>query len=164
MMQTSLADSGVRLADGPTTILPLAVHRGSSLTTAEAAENTAAVHKAWRLHYVNVRRSLYHGFFQGWDLHPAQLPVRYAAIYAFFLEGLDEASERMRNFVDMAAQATHVRGVFDDAATGQGLLNSFLMARACGAITEEEMPGLTGLTLDELRTGSFPEIMRLRSA
>ena len=25
------------------------------------------------------------GFYQGWDLHPAQLPTRYAAVYSFFL-------------------------------------------------------------------------------
>ena len=77
------------------------------------------------------------GFYQGWDLHPAQLPTRYAAVYAF-LESLDAASERLRNFVEKAAKATLVGDVFDDAATGQGLLNYFLRATNCGALTEEE--------------------------
>ena len=79
------------------------------------------MHAAWRLHADDIRHSLVNGFYQGWDLHPAQLPTRYAAIYAFFLDGLAPASERLRNFVEKAAQATLVGDVFDDAATGQGL-------------------------------------------
>ncbi len=77
-------------------------------------------------------------FYQGWDLHPAQLPTRYAAVYAFFPRSLDAASERLSNFVEKAAKATLVGDVFDDAATGQGLLNYFLRAINCGAITEDE--------------------------
>ena len=77
-----------------------------------------------------MRHSLRQGFYQGWDLHPAQLPTRYAAVYAFFLEGLEPARARLRNFVDKAAQATLVGDVFDDAATGQGLLNYFLRGLA----------------------------------
>jgi len=98
------------------------------------------------------QHSLVGGFYQGWDLHPAQLPTRYAAVYAFFLESLDAASERLRNFVEKAAKATLVGDVFDDAATGQGLLNYFLRAINCGAITKEEALGLSGLTLAELQT------------
>ena len=113
------------------------------------------MHRAWRLHSEHIRHSLVTGFYQGWDLHPAQLPTRYAAVYAFFLEGLDAASERLRNFVQKAAQATLVGDVFDDAATGQGLLNYFLRAMNCGAITEEEAVEKSGLTLDELRQRSF---------
>ena len=61
-----------------------------------------------------------------WDLHPAQLPSRYAAVYAFYLSALDAATRRLRAFIDKAAQATLVGDVFDDAATGQGLLNFFV--------------------------------------
>ena len=102
------------------------------------------------------------GFYQGWDLHPAQLPSRYATVFAFFLEGLDAASGRLRNFVNKAAQATLVGDVFDDAATGQGLLNYFLRAMNCGAITEEEALQMSGLTLDELRSRSFVKILDSR--
>ena len=69
---------------------------------------TGPVERAWRLHAGHVRHSLVGGFYQGWDLHPAQLVTRYAALYAFFLEGLDAASDRLRNFVQKAAQATLV--------------------------------------------------------
>jgi hypothetical protein len=87
--------------------------------------------------------------------------VRYAAVYAFFLEGLDEASRRLKSFVEQAARATRLGDVFDDAATGQGLLNSFLRGLACGAITEEEARA-TGLTLEELRGRSFSRILQGR--
>ena len=105
--------------------------------------------------------SLKHGYYQGWDLHPAQLCVRYAAVYAFFLEGLDLASLRLKTFVEKAAQATLIGDVFDDAATGQGLLNFFLRGLSCRAITEEEAL-VTGLTLGELRSRSFVKIMNGR--
>jgi hypothetical protein len=95
-------------------------------------------------------------------LHPAQLPTRYAAVYSFFLESLDAASERLRNFVEKAAKATLVGDVFDDAATGQGLLNYFLRATNCGAINEEEATRLSGLTPQELRSGSFVKILKGR--
>jgi hypothetical protein len=109
-----------------------------------------------------VRHSLVTGFYQGWDLHPAQLPTRYAAVYAFFLEGLEAAADRLRNFVQKAAQATLAGDVFDDAATGQGLLNYFLRAMNCGAITEQEAVDMTGLTLEELRGKSFAKILKHR--
>ena len=111
------------------------------------------------LHAEHIRHSLVGGFYQGWDLHPAQLPSRYAAVYAFFLEGMETASERLRNFVAKAAQATLVGEVFDDAATGQGLLNYFLRAVNCGAMTEGEAIERSGLTLEELRGRSFVKIL-----
>lgn len=163
VMQVALAGTGVWLADGATNILPVAPHRsgknGTPLTSRQAAENRTAVHSAWKLHFNHIQHSLINGYYQGWDLHPAQLPTRYAAVYSFFLSGLDSASERLRNFIDKAAQATLVGEVFDDAATGQGLLNYFLRAINCGAITAEEAQTLTGLTLAELRGASFAKIL-----
>jgi hypothetical protein len=92
------------------------------------------------------------------------LPTRYAAVYAFFLESLDAASERLKNFVDKAAKATLVGDVFDDAATGQGLLNYFLRAINCGALTETEAVERSGLTVAELRSGSFVKILNNRQS
>src|SRR2546425_10507064 len=133
VMQVSLAGTGVWLSDGATNIMPIG--------------DRQTIHRAWKLHYDHIRHSLEHAFYQGWDLHPAQLPTRYAAVYAFFLEGLDQASERLRNFVAKSAQATRIGDVFDDAATGQGLLNYFLRAWNCGAITEQEAVDRSGLTM-----------------
>ena len=164
VMQVALAGTGVWLSDGATNILPIPPHREPerTLTGRELAANRAAVHAAWKLHYGHVRHSLAHAYYQGWDLHPAQLPTRYAALYAFFLEGLDAASARLKNFVEKAGQATLVGEVFDDAATGQGLLNYFLRAWNCGAITEAEAVEKSGLTLDELRGRSFVRILKNR--
>ncbi|MBI4347339.1 MAG: phosphoenolpyruvate kinase [Elusimicrobia bacterium] len=144
MMQTALAPTSVRLSDGATTLLPVGGRDG--------------VRRAWRLSYADIRHSLAGGFYQGWDLHPHQLPVRYAALFAFFLEGAEAASARLRSFMERAAQATLLGGVFDDAATGQGLLNYFLRGLACGAITPAEAQE-AGLSPSELRTRSFLKIL-----
>ncbi|HYW08369.1 MAG TPA: hypothetical protein VE913_15530 [Longimicrobium sp.] len=164
-MQASLAGSGVWLSDGATVTLPVGPHRaaeGAPLTPDEQAANRAAVHAGWRIHHDDVRHSLASGFFAGWDLHPAQLVSRYAAVYGFYLESLDAAAERLRNFVDRAARATRVGGAFDDAATGQGLLNFFIRAVACGAVPEAEALARTGLTAVELRERSFVSIAEAR--
>ncbi|HLN81913.1 MAG TPA: aldolase/citrate lyase family protein [Thermoanaerobaculia bacterium] len=166
VLQVALAGTGVWISDGATNVLPVPPHRtaagGPPLSPRQIADNRAAVHAAWRLHYEHVRHSLAGGFYQGWDLHPAQLPTRYAALYAFFLEGIDGASARLKNFVAKAGQATLVGEMFDDAATGQGLLNHFLRAWSCGAITEDEAVEKSGLTSDELRRRSFVTILKSR--
>ncbi len=147
MMQVAYAGSGIWLSDGATNILPIG--------------DRDTIHRAWRLHVEHIRHSLVHAYYQGWDLHPAQLPTRYAAVYSFFLEGLAPATERLRNFMEKAGQATLVGDVFDDAATGQGLLNYFIRGMNSGALTEEEALA-TGLTLDELRSRSFVKILKGR--
>jgi citrate lyase beta subunit len=165
VMQVALAGTGIWLSDGATNIMPVGPHRAGpdrALTADQRDENTRVVHRAWRLHAEHVRHSLTAAFYQGWDLHPGQLPARYAAVYAFFLEGLDAASDRLKNFVQKAAQATLVGQVFDDAATGQGLLNYFLRAMNCGAITEQEAVEMSGLSVDELRGRSFVKILNHR--
>jgi citrate lyase beta subunit len=161
MMKVAFAGTGVMLSDGATNIMPVGPHKGANLGDDERRANRAAIHGAWRLHADDIRHSLINGIYQGWDLHPAQLPTRYGAVYAFFLDGLAPASDRLRNFVAKAAQATLVGDVFDDAATGQGLLNYFLRGIACGAVTEDEALA-TGLSLDEIRAKSFVKIMAAR--
>ncbi len=166
MMQVAFAGTGIWLSDGATNILPTAPNRtekGKRLTRAQREENCKAVHHAWRLHFGHIQHSLLTAFYQGWDLHPAQLPTRYAAVYSFFLEGLDSSAARLKNFVEKAAKATRVGDVFDDAATGQGLLNYFLRAINCGAISEPEAERLTGVTSEELHLGSFLKILNNRT-
>ncbi len=167
MMQVALAGTGIWLSDGATNVMPVPPHHadaGKSLTQRQIEENQAAVQGAWWMHYEHVRHSLRNAFYQGWDLHPAQFPTRYAAVYAFFLEGLDAAADRLRNFVEKAAKATLIGDIFDDAATGQGLLNFFLRAINCGAISAEEAQQRTSLSLEELRSGSFGKILRGRQS
>jgi citrate lyase beta subunit len=163
-MQLDAAGLDVHLSDGPTNILPVAVHRGANLSEQQQRENRETITNAWKLHYKHVRHALECGYYQGWDLHPAQLPVRYAAVYTFFLESMESSSRRLRNFIAQMAQATTAGSVFDDAATGQGLLNHFLRAVYSGALDQEEVPALGGLTMEELQTGSFARIMENRRA
>ena len=166
MMQVALAQSGVQLSDGGTNVLPVPVHRlegHRTLTEVEQRENRAAVHRAWKIHFDDISHSLMNGYYQGWDLHPAQLPTRYAAVYAFFQSARPEATLRLRTFVEKAARATLVGDVFDDAATGQGLLNFFVRGLSSGALTEDEAAE-TGLTPEELRSRSFLAILQGRSA
>ena len=160
--KVALAHTGIWLSDGATNTMPIGPHRGD-LTIEQKLENTQVVHRAWKKGYDHIRHSLWNGFYQGWDLNPAQFPMRYAAVYAFFLESYDDAVERLKTFVDKAARATLIGDVFDDAATGQGLLNYFLRALNSGAITEEEVLA-TGLTLDEIRGRSFKKILENRKA
>jgi hypothetical protein len=165
VMQVSMAGTGVWLSDGATTVMPVTPHRapkdGPPLTPEQQEANRRAVHHAWKVAYDDARHSLRHAYYQGWDLHPAQLVTRYAACYAFFLENLGDASERLTNFIGKAAQATLSGFVFDDAATGQGLLNYFLRALNCGAIGEDEVVA-TGLTVDEVHGRSFAKIVEAR--
>jgi citrate lyase beta subunit len=161
MTKVALAHTGIWLSDGATNTMPIGPHRGDNLSEEQMRENTEVVHRAWRKGYDHIRHSLWNGFYQGWDLNPAQFPMRYAAVFAFFLESYDDAVERLKTFVEKAARATLIGDVFDDAATGQGLLNYFLRALNSGAITEEEVLA-TGLTLDEIRSRSFKKILENR--
>lgn len=163
-IQAALAGTGIAISDSVTTIMPIGPHRaaaGQALSPAQHDENRAAVWDAWKIHYDNISRSLRHGYYQSWDLHPAQLPVRYAAVYAFFLAQLGDAARRLSAFLDRASQASLVGNTFDDAATGQGLLNFFLRGKACGALTEAEVLA-AGVTIDELNGRSFMQIVNGR--
>jgi citrate lyase beta subunit len=126
VMQVAAAGTGVRLSDGSSNVLPVG--------------ETAAVHAAWRLHARLVHRSLVRGFWQGWDMHPAQLPTRYLATYAFFREGLPAAAARLRAY---AGRTTG--GVLDEPATARALAGFVARGLDCGALDAAEVQELTGL-------------------
>lgn len=166
VMAVSLAGTGIFLSDGATNILPVGPHRAgpdAPLSADQEAENRAVVHQAWRLAYRDTQHSLVNGIYQGWDLHPAQLVARYAAVYEFFQRGQAAASARLHAFVGKAALASLHGDVFDDAATGQGLLNFFLRGLSCGAVSESDCLA-TGLSMEEIRTRSFLKILQGRRA
>lgn len=126
-MQVSAAGTGVRLSDGSTNRLPVA----------------QALVPAWREHLRLVRRSLERGFYQGWDLHPHQLPTRFAATYGFFRDGLAAAAGRLR---DYAARVDS--GVLDEPATARALAGFLLRGLDCGAVAGDELTGLTRTQLE----------------
>jgi citrate lyase beta subunit len=161
MTKVALGGTGIFLSDGATNVMPIGPHRGNNLTYEQLNENREAVHNGWQIGFKHTTHSLISGRYQGWDLNPAQLPMRYAATYNFFLSSYEDAVFRLKTFVDRAAISTLTGDIFDDAATGQGLLNFFLKALNCGAITEEEALA-TGLTLAEIRSRSFYKILEGR--
>lgn len=155
VMLVGFAGSDIQLSDGATAVLPIGAHEPTgraALTAPQKDENRRTVHAAWRVHSGNIRHAMSSGFYQGWDLHPAQLISRYATTFAFFIEGLDAAGARLKNFVAKSAQATRVGAAFDDAATGRGLVNYFRRALSCGAITNDEVSARlgAGINVNEL--------------
>lgn len=161
VMKVAFGGSGIFLSDGATNIMPVSPHRGEKLSNLQIRENIESVHKAWKLSYKHIRHSLAQGFYQGWDLHPAQIPIRYAANATFFLEQIQESTTRLKNFVEQASKATLSGDVFDDAATGQGLLNFFFRALNSGAIDPEDVEN-AGVTVEEVQARSFRQIVEAR--
>ena len=145
VMQLAFAGTGVRVSDGSTAILPV--------------EPVERMYDAWRLHSGDVRHALKMGIYSGWDLHPAQLVSRYAAVYAFYLTGLEPASRRLTTFLEAASRGDAPRDIADDVATGQALLNFILRAIACGAADCVETASLTGLPVDLLDGRPFRELL-----
>ncbi|HET7140497.1 MAG TPA: aldolase [Arthrobacter sp.] len=137
VMQLAVAGTGIRLSDGSTNIIPVG----------------DAVEDAWKLHGRLVRRSLERGFYQGWDLHAAQLPSRFAATYAFYREGLPAAAARLRNYV------AHTEGaVMDEPATARALAAFVLRGVQCGAVGTEEIQALAGVELSQLTALAHPRL------
>jgi citrate lyase beta subunit len=128
VMQAAAAGTGVRLSDGSTNVLPVG--------------DADAVRSAWQLHLELVRRSLERGYYQGWDLHPAQLPTRYAATFAFYRGGLERATTRLATYLRRDAS-----GILDEPATARALADYVLRALHCGATTTAEVEAATGLEL-----------------
>ncbi|MET8521166.1 aldolase/citrate lyase family protein [Nocardioides sp. NPDC004968] len=126
VMQVAAAGTGVFVSDGSTNVLPVG--------------DPDAVRAAWRLHSRLVSRSLARGIYQGWDLHPAQLPSRYIATYAFFREGLEVASARLRAYVHGGDSS-----YLDEPATAAALAAFVLRGVECGAVAADEVETLAGI-------------------
>ncbi len=137
VMQAAAAGTGVRLSDGSTNVLPVG--------------DADAVRAGWRLHLDLVRRSLEHGYYQGWDLHPAQLPTRYAATIAFYRAGLGPAGDRLRRYLERTGGA-----VLDEPATARALADFVLRALHCGATSADEVQAGTGLDVAVLTALARP--------
>lgn len=106
---------------------------------------------AWRYNYQQMMRSLANGYYQGWDLHPCQLPIRHIANTVFVLRELDGAVSRLKTFVARASQASHVGGVFDDRASVLGLLNFFDRAVSSGVLNPDELLA-SGINVADVRS------------
>ncbi len=137
VMQLAAAGTGVHLADGSTNILPV------------GAEDQ--VRSAWRVHFDLVRRALQRGFYQGWDLHPGQLPTRYLANFAFYREGFPRAARRLADYVGNTGS-----GILDEPATARALARYLHRGYACGAVEEAELVARAHLDAAQLESLARP--------
>ena len=148
LMTMATAGTGIAVVDGATNTLPLG--------------ERADVEHGWRVHAEHVTRALGFGIYEGWDLHPAQLPARYGALFAFFLQSKADVGRRLFGFLDNAARATRVGAAFDDAATGRGLVAFFQRGLACGALDEGDLaaagisPEMLASSMSLLLVGNVP--------
>jgi citrate lyase beta subunit len=126
LMQLAAAGTGVRVADGSSNRLPVG--------------DRNAVLAGWRRHAGLVRRAWFRGIYQGWDLHPAQLVSRHAAVAAAILEGLPAALDRLSAY----AAARLDGAVADEPATARALAGHVLRALDARLLDE---PGLAGAGL-----------------
>ena len=131
VMQVAAAATGVRLSDGSTNVLPVG--------------DGDEIRAAWRTHARLVRRSLERGFYQGWDLHPAQLVTRYAATYAFFREGFPAAAARLQAYLGQREGS-----LLDEPATAQAMASLLVRGLHCGALDEAEVVEGTSADLSTL--------------
>jgi citrate lyase beta subunit len=131
VMQLAAAGTGVPVSDGSTNIVPVG--------------ETAQVRAAWQLHLRLVRRSLERGFYQGWDLHPAQLPTRFAATFAFYRDGSAAAISRLQAYLDHRSS-----GVLDEPATARALAGYLMRGVDAGALDRDEIAVAVGVGADEL--------------
>jgi len=125
LMQVAVAGTGAHAVDGSTNVLPVG--------------SRDQVHAAWRLHAGLVRRALERGFYQGWDLHPAQLVTRYVATYAFFRAALPTATGRLAAYLERTDA-----GVLDEPATARALAGVVLRGLDCGAVDDTEVRAAGG--------------------
>ena len=126
LMQVAAAGTGVRLSDGSCNVLPVG--------------DTDAIQAAWRQHARLVWRSLERGFYQGWDLHPNQLPSRYVATFGYFAAAFPVAADRLSAYVDQ-----QMTGTLDEPATAQALAQFLVCGVDCGALDQSEVTAATTL-------------------
>lgn len=162
-MRWALGGTGVCLSDGATNVLPVGPHGGDPqlLTPAQREVNAAAVHRGWRQSFAHVTHALSQGYYQGWDMHGAQLPARYAAVYAHFVAGFDTAASRLKAVVSDLSAAQQLGEALDDAATASALFAFVARAFHCGAIDADELR-FAGLRRSDLDRGSFAALARSR--
>lgn len=138
VMQFSTVGLGVWLSDGATNEMPIGRHRGAGLTPEQISENQQHIRFAWLTHYANCKRAIEQGIYQGWDLHPAQVPARLVAEFAHIAENIDSAQDRLRSYKENSERSTLTGGVFDDAATGRGLISFIERATLLGAVASND--------------------------
>jgi hypothetical protein len=162
LLRLALGGTHVTLSDALTGPLPEGPHpEGSTLSAKQRADNLAAVHRAWGRGHAQILHALRSGLYQGWDRHGAELPVRYAANYRFFLERYDDAALQLRELLTSATSAAVPNRHGDDARRGQRLLDFVRRAHRCGAVGRSALERV-GLEPHELEKPRFVALVAER--
>jgi hypothetical protein len=93
-----------------------------------------------------VWRSLERGFYQGWDMHPFQLPSRFVATFGYFAAALPVVAGRLRAYAEQ-----QVAGTLDEPATARALASFLLRGLDCGALDDADVAAATSLDRAGLR-------------
>ncbi|NMR29142.1 aldolase [Arthrobacter sp. SF27] len=137
VMQVAAAGTGVRLSDGASIIFPV----GSD----------DEIRFGLRHHAQLVERSLHRGYYQGWDMHPAQLVTRYAVTFAFYRRSFAAAARRIAAYTGGPGAGAST----DEPATARALAWFIIRGLQCGALSESEVEGATGLSGETLDSIAF---------
>lgn len=144
LMKAAFGSSSIELADGASHLIPIG--------------EPSDIQSMWGRIYQHVRRSLSEGYYHGWDIHPAQIPPRYAALYTFFLDHQENTTRRLKQLLETYTKASRVGVAFDDAASGSGLLNFFRKGFSCGAFASEDLKA-AGLSIEDLQVPSVAHLL-----
>ena len=131
VLQVATTATAVELSDGSTNRIPVG-------TAEQVAEG-------WQVHSGLVTRHLRRGIRQGWDLHANQLVTRHLMTIAYFRQHWATTANRLRAYVNDDTSTW-----MDEPATAKAMAGYLLRARACGAVTEDEL-ATTGVDEDDLR-------------
>lgn len=134
VMQLAAAQTGVRVSDGSTNVLPVGTD--------------ADVRSALALHARLVTRAQARALRQGWDLHPGQLVTRHAATFLALRAELDAGAARLRAYAARSAAAAPQ--VLDEPATAQALAAAVMRGVDCGAVDLAEAVERTGCPPEQL--------------
>ena len=144
IMKLAFSGQPIELADGACHLIPVG--------------DPDHVRTVWGQIYHHVTRSLSEGYYHGWDIHPAQIPPRYVALYSFFLDHQENATSRLKNLLETSTKASRVGASFDDAASGSGLLNFFRKGFTSGAFTKVDLEAV-GLSVEDLSVATLSTIL-----
>ncbi|WP_245908785.1 DUF6986 family protein [Mycobacterium neglectum] len=120
VMLAAAAQTGVRVADGSTQVMP--------------AGTGEQVRSALRRHHHLVTRSLERGYYQGWDMHPGHLVTRWLATITFFRAALAAAGPRLQAYLDRRGGA-----IVDEPATAEALATVVLRGLGVDAFTLDDV-------------------------
>ena len=140
-------DKDIQVSTGAALHLAIPSHTSPKNHTQEL-ENQEYIENTWRSLATYHLEALRMGIFQGWDLHPNQIPIRIAVYHAFFQKTFSESIFRLQHFENQGQTAIRSGQQFDDLASIRGILNTFERGRLCGAFSTEQLAQIDAIKIN----------------